>query len=64
MLVVGNGRLITQNKENPFIENGAVVIEEGKILSYGNTEEILKNYKDSEYIDAKGKVIMPGLINT
>lgn len=64
MLVVGNGRLITQNKENPFIEDGAVVIEEGKILSYGNTEEILKKYKDSEYIDANGKVIMPGLINT
>ena len=64
MLVVGNGRLITQNKENPFIEDGAVVIEEGKILSYGNTEEILKKYKDIQYIDVNGKVIMPGLINT
>lgn len=64
MLVVGNGRLITQNKENPFIENGALVIEDGKILNYGNTEEILKKYKDAKYIDAKNKVIMPGLINT
>lgn len=62
MLIVGNGRLITQNKENPFLENGALVIQNGKILSYGNTEDILKKYK-GEYIDAKGKVIMPGLIN-
>lgn len=64
MKIVGNGRLITQNNEKPFIENGAVVIEEGKILDYGNTEDILKKYSNEEYIDAEGKVIMPGLINT
>lgn len=64
MKIVGNGRLITQNNENPFIENGAVVIEEGKILDYGTTEDILKKYGNEEYINAEGKVIMPGLINT
>ncbi|AWK49900.1 putative aminohydrolase SsnA [Clostridium beijerinckii] len=64
MKIVGNGRLITQNKEKPFIENGALIVSDGKIIDYGNTSDILDKYGDVEYIDAKGKVIMPGLINT
>lgn len=64
MEIIGNGRLITQNKENPFIENGALVIEDGKIIDYGTTSDILSKYKNSEYLDANQKVIMPGLINT
>lgn len=64
MEIIGNGRLITQNKENPFIENGALVIEDGKIIDYGTTNDILSKYKNSEYLDANQKVIMPGLINT
>lgn len=64
MKIIGNGRLITQNKENPFIENGAVVIEDGKIIDYGNSDTILSKYENAEYIDAGRKVIMPGLINT
>lgn len=64
MKVIGNGRLITQNKENPFIENGALVIDDGKIIDYGNTTDIVAKYENVECIDAKNKVIMPGLINT
>jgi putative selenium metabolism protein SsnA len=64
MKIIGNGRLITQNKENPFIENGALVIEDNKIIDYGNTNDILGKYENAEYINAKRKVIMPGLINT
>lgn len=64
MKIIGNGRLITQNKENPFIENGALVIEDNKIIDYGNTNDILSKYENAEYINAKRKVIMPGLINT
>ena len=27
MLVIGNGRMITQDASNPFLENGAVAME-------------------------------------
>ncbi|MGG5460436.1 putative aminohydrolase SsnA [Clostridium sp. B9] len=64
MVVVGNGRLITQNKEIPFFEDGAVAIDNGKIIDFGHTKDILDRYKECEYIDANHKVIMPGLINT
>ena len=63
MLVVGNGKLITRNNDLPYIENGAVAIEGTKISEIGTTKEIREKYKDAEYIDAKGKLIMPAFIN-
>jgi putative selenium metabolism protein SsnA len=64
MLIVGNGRLITRNQLTPYLENGAVAIENGKIVDFGSTQDIKVKYEGAEFIDAKGKVIMPGLINT
>lgn len=64
MLIVGNGRLVTRNQLAPYLENGAVAIENGKIVDFGSTQDIKVKYEGSEFIDAKGKVIMPGLINT
>ena len=62
-MILTNGRVITQDKNNPYIENGAVVIKKEKIIAVGKAEEILKNYSDDEIIDVENKVIMPGIIN-
>ena len=64
MLVIGNGRLITRDAENPFIENGAVAAEGGVIKKTGTTDELKALYPDAEFVDAKGGVIMPAFINT
>ncbi len=64
MLIVGNGKLVTRDKDLPFIENGAVAIEGTKIVKVGTTKEIREQYRDGEYIDAKGGIIMPAFINT
>ena len=63
MLLIGNGRLITRDSKNPYYENGAVLVENEKIIEVGSYTELQKKYADAEFIDAKGKVIMPGLIN-
>lgn len=62
-MLIGNGRLITHNKSNPYIENGAVVIKNNLIIKVGEYKELKEKYRDEEFIDAKGKVIMPGMIN-
>ena len=62
-MILINGRVITQDKNNPYIENGAVVIEKEKIKAVGAAKEILEKYSDNEIIDVDGKVIMPGIIN-
>ncbi len=64
MLIIGNGRLITHNPSSPYIENGAVVIEDNKICDFGSNQDMQKAYPQSEFYDAKGRIIMPGLINT
>ena len=63
MLIVGNGRMVTRDQNNPFIENGAVVTNGTDIVAVGTTEELKKKYADAEFIDAKGGVIMPAYIN-
>ncbi|MBU9727975.1 putative aminohydrolase SsnA [Diplocloster modestus] len=64
MLLIGNGRLITRDEKNTFFDNGAVLIDGKVIQKVGTTQELKMEYPDAEYIDAKGGVIMPALINT
>jgi imidazolonepropionase-like amidohydrolase len=42
-----------------IIKNGTILIEDGKISGIGQSIEIPK---DAEVIDARGKVVMPGLV--
>ena len=64
MLLIGNGKTFTRDSKNTYIENGAVAIQGTKIVRVGDTKELREMYQDAEYIDAKGKVIMPAFINT
>lgn len=63
MLLIGNGKVITRDREHPYLENGAVVTEEEVIKEVGAYEELKQRYPDAEFIDADGGIIMPGLIN-
>lgn len=63
MKLIGNGRLITHNSDCPYIENGCVAVDGNTISDFGVTGDMKKNYPDAEFYDAKGRVIMPGLIN-
>lgn len=64
MLIIGNGKVITRDAARPFLANGAVAVEGTKIAAVGTLEEIRGKYKNAEYIDAKGGIIMPAFINT
>ena len=63
MLLVGNGRVITRDPEKPYLENGAVLIEGNTIKAVGELAGLQQEYPDAEFVDARGGVIMPGLIN-
>lgn len=64
MLLIGNGKVITRDDDRPIIEDGAVVIENNKIKEAGSYKTLKEKYKDAEFVDAKGGLIMPGFINT
>ena len=63
MLIVGNGRVITRDSKNPYLERGAVAIDGDTISAIGDEEELKAANPGYEYVDAHGGVIMPGLIN-
>jgi 5-methylthioadenosine/S-adenosylhomocysteine deaminase len=46
-----------------IIEDGAIMIENGRITDLGETSEIKGRYKPERAIDAHKKAILPGLIN-
>ena len=50
-------------KELGIIKDGAVAILNEKIVALGKTKEITKKYDADEMIDAKGKIVLPGLID-
>jgi putative selenium metabolism protein SsnA len=64
MLLIGNGKIVTRDAANPFIENGAVAIEGKTIKEVGVTSALRAKYPDAEYLDAKDRLVMPGFINT
>ena len=64
MILIGNGKLITQNETCPLIEDGCVVVDANVIADFGTTQEMKQKYPQGTFYDAAGRVIMPGLINT
>ncbi len=63
-LLIGNGRLITHDDRQPYFENGCVAIRDGLIVAVGATAELQAEFPGAKFIDARGRVMMPGLINT
>ena len=69
-LVTCKGRTAKRGKEMSdigLIHDGAVIIEDDKITAVGTTEELDRIVKDSpeyEVIDATGKAVMPGFVDS
>ncbi|OOB78491.1 MAG: chlorohydrolase [Epulopiscium sp. Nuni2H_MBin003] len=64
MLIIGNGKVITRDDTQPFIQCGAVVIDGNTITDVGELEDIKKKYPQAEFLDAKNQLIMPAFVNT
>ena len=63
-ILIHSGYVITmQGKGTGVIVNGAVGIEGNRIVCVGDSEDLMKQYQAHRYIDAKNKVVMPGLID-
>ncbi len=62
MLLIGNGRLVTRDN-GIYYENGAVAVDGRLIADVGPTDAMKSRYPDAEFLDARGGVIHPGLIN-
>jgi len=63
-LVISGGTVVTMDAQATVIENGAVAIDGSEIVAVGTAADIAARFAGAEQIDARGQVIMPGLVNT
>jgi 5-methylthioadenosine/S-adenosylhomocysteine deaminase len=62
-LLISGGTVVTLG-EKGTIEDGAIAVEDEEIIDIGKEKDLKPKYSGYEKIDAKGKVVIPGLINT
>jgi 5-methylthioadenosine/S-adenosylhomocysteine deaminase len=62
-LVVTNGTVVTMDAQRRVIENGAVAVRGDSIVAVGPSAEIAAQYEATKIVDARGAIVMPGLIN-
>ena len=61
--LVKNGTVLTMDAADTVIDNGAVVIQEDRIAAVG-TLDAVQAPLPARVIDARGGIVMPGLVNT
>ena len=61
-ILILNGKLLTMDSRRTQFKNGAVAIEGKKIVALGPSDDF-SSWNASRIIDARGGIIMPGLIN-
>jgi len=62
-IVLGNGHLVTGWENPAVIAGGAVAWQEERIVRVGPEAEIRQAYPAARYLDARGGLILPGLVN-
>lgn len=63
-LLITGGIIITMDYQHRIIDDGAVAIHGGKIIALGDSNLLRKKFNPAQLIDAEGKYVIPGLINT
>jgi 5-methylthioadenosine/S-adenosylhomocysteine deaminase len=63
-LVVTGGIVVTMDAAGRVVPNGAVAIDNTDIVGVDTAENIAKQFRGRDTIDATGQIILPGLINT
>lgn len=63
-LIISGGVVVTVDDQRRIINNGAIVINAGKIIAVAPNTETLSKFRAKTTIDATGKIAIPGLIDT
>ena len=63
-LLIINGSVLTMDHSDTLIKNGAVAVSADRIVEAGTQDALRASYQAAKIIDARGGIIMPGLVNT
>jgi 5-methylthioadenosine/S-adenosylhomocysteine deaminase len=63
-LLITGGTIVTMNEKRDVISDGAVAVSNGEIVRVGATLDVARQVAARRTINAAGKVVIPGLVNT
>jgi 5-methylthioadenosine/S-adenosylhomocysteine deaminase len=62
--IISGGVVVAMDEQNSILHDGAVAIDGSDIVAVAEAGSIAKNYRGRRVIDARGSLIMPGLVNS
>src|ERR1700733_2466298 len=62
-LLITGGTVITMDAERRVLDDGAIAVRADSIVALGPRAELESKYAPAKVIDARGALVMPGLIN-
>ena len=63
LLIIG-GTVVTMDRDRRVIENGALAVTADRIVAIGTSQHLKSEFSAKRVIDAGGRVVIPGLVNT
>jgi len=63
MKIIKHAQIITMDSQRRTFDDGAVVVSGSRIVAVGERAELEKKYAEAAVVDAKGMLVIPGLIN-
>lgn len=63
-ILIGNGTVVTLGAQNQLIEQGAVLVRDGRIAAIDSDATLRQQHPGAEYVDANDGLIMPGFLCT
>ncbi len=63
--LIKNATIVTMNKSREILKNASIAVFQDRIVDIGDTKALEHKYQEvKRVIDAEGKAVFPGLINT
>ncbi|SVD26625.1 uncharacterized protein METZ01_LOCUS379479, partial [marine metagenome] len=63
-LLIAGASVLTFDTDREIIDDGAVAIDGERIVAVGKSKDLYVRFPGWEVLDASGKAVMPGLINS
>jgi 5-methylthioadenosine/S-adenosylhomocysteine deaminase len=63
-LLITNAIVVTMDNEGRVMTPGSIAIDGASLVGVGPSDQVARQFKGRETIDATDRVVMPGLINT
>jgi 5-methylthioadenosine/S-adenosylhomocysteine deaminase len=63
-LLITGGTVVTMDRAHRVVEDGAVAVHETAIAAVGPRAELEARYPQARRINARGRIVLPGFINT